>query len=219
MGIFSGTLSYARYFVEGDLPRDFKNIYPERIQHYAIRDLSLDSEEEEMVGWTNAHSILDRNFTPETLFFNEYIIFSLRIDKWKIPPTLLKAHIIEAERKFRQEFDKEHLSNREKKLIKEQVKIELKRKLLPSITVYDLCWQPDAGILRFWNLSPKINQLMIELFEKTFRLSLVPLSPYTLAERAQLTPEELDRVASLESIPFSEHRMTIPYQDSTTTDN
>lgn len=203
MGVFSGTLSYVRYFVEGDLPEDFRTRYLERIQMYATPELTLDNEDEQVHGWASVESILDVAFAPEKVFFDEYILLSFRIDRWKVPPTLLKAYAIEAEKAFLVENQRDKISKRERTQIREKVRLKLKQQVLPTLSATDLCWHPDQGVLRFWTHSSKTNEMMIELFEKTFEVSLVPLSAYTLAERAGLSEEELEQLTGLESEPFS----------------
>jgi len=204
MGVFSGTLSYARYFVEGELPdTSLRETFLERVQQYATPELTVEAEEEEVVGWSCVEGLLDTNFSIEKLFFNEYMIFSLRTDTWRIPSTLLKAYAQEAELKIMQEKEKDKLSKQEKKEIREVVKQQLKRKSLPSISGYDVCWHLDQNIVRFWSLSSKKNEMFVDLFEKTFQVNLVPLSPYTWAEKAEVAEEDLEAMAQLEAQAFS----------------
>ncbi|HAA55239.1 MAG TPA: hypothetical protein DCE42_10820 [Myxococcales bacterium] len=205
MGVFNGNLSYARYFVEGDLPEEeFRETLLKRIQQYAIPELTLDNEDEEVSGWACIEDLLDVDFEIEKVFQLEYILLSFRIDRWKVPPTLLKAHLLKAERQFLLENDREKITKRERDLLKEQVKLSLKKQLLPSLSVYDLCWHPDQKVLRFWSHSARVNEYMVELFEKTFGLSLVPFSAYTWAETLGLSEDDLLKMADLESEPYAE---------------
>lgn len=203
MGLFTGGLSYARYFVEGDVADHPREAYLSRIQHYAIRELELDDEEEEAFGWCSVESPLDTEFAIEKVFFNEYILIGLRFDRWKVPASLLNAHAIRAERYYKEEHSKEVLSRTEKKAIKENVGRDLKAKSLPSIACYDVCWNPTRREVRFWSLSNKQNEIFLELFEKTFDVSLVPVTPYTLAERAGFDENQLEVFEELEAEIFT----------------
>lgn len=204
MGIFSGNLSYMRYFVEGTPPIENRDDFIERIQLYAIPELTADNEDEQVTGWTLTESVLDTEFSIEKVFHNEYIIFSFRIDSWKIPAALQKAHQVAAERAHMEEQNREKLGKREKNLIKDKVRKELKNQTLPNLATYDVCWHPESGILRFWSLSARSNEMFVELFEKTFGLQLTPQTPYTIAERCGFEEEELVQMVNLEPQVFVE---------------
>jgi hypothetical protein len=53
--------------------------------------------------------------------------------------------------------------------------------------VVDLSWNLDTGVVRFWNHSARLVETLGEIFEDTFRLDLVPESPFTAAARIGLT--------------------------------
>lgn len=202
MGVLSGTLSYMRYFVEGQPPDDL-NAFVERLQLYATPELTPDHEEEQVTGWAIVDRVLETEFRREAVIHNEYALFCLRIDSWKIPGPLLKAYQTAAERNYMLEHNREKLGKRERSQIKEVVRKDLKSKLLPSLAAYDVCWHIDKGLIRFWSLSSKANEAFIELFEKTFGLHLVPQTPYTLAERFGLDEEQLAEMAKLEPQTFA----------------
>lgn len=203
MGVFNGALSYTRYYVEGDLPDVEQREYVlERIEQYIITQLEVESEDEEAYGWACVESILDTDFNIAKLFFNEYLIFALRVERWRVPAGLLKAYVIEAERKLLLETEREYLPKQEKGELKEQLQKQLKRQTLPSLAGYDVCWHIERKELRFWSLSNRMNELFIDLFEKTFDLRLVPVTPYTIAEKSDYDEEQLEAIASLESEVF-----------------
>lgn len=206
MGVFSGTLSYMRYFVEGASPIEKasdKEALIERLQLYATPELTPEHEEDQVHGWALVERVLDTEFTQDKIFFNDYLLLSLRIDSWKIPSALLKAHQAEAERAYMKEQNRDKLGKREKTLIRDQIKKQLKTRLLPSLAAYDACWHMESGLLRFWSLSSRANELFIELFEKTFNMQLVPQTPYTLAEQFGFDEEELVKMATLEPQAFT----------------
>ena len=98
MGVFSGNISYRRYFVEGELPPQMRETFLDRVQMHTVPALDIESEEEQAHGWATMQSVLDTEFTMEKLFFNEYVLFSFRVDAWKLPNSLVKAYAIEEER-------------------------------------------------------------------------------------------------------------------------
>ncbi len=197
MGVLNGSLSYSRYFVRGSLPPNFKEIFCERVSQYTVPTLE-DGNEEEVYGWASVHNVLDTNLSdPESLFLDHYLILALRIDAWKISPTLLKAHILEASERYLQQTGGEVVSRKEKAIIKEQVKQDLKRQDLPSVAVFDLCWDLNSNIVRFWSHSERVKEKMVELFEKTFGTQLIAFSAYTMAEHADVDEQVLQTMTEL----------------------
>ncbi|MEM1009824.1 MAG: recombination-associated protein RdgC, partial [Myxococcota bacterium] len=170
-----------------------------------VPKLELDSEEESVVGWTSAQSVLDTDLRKDKIYFREYLIVSMRVDAWKVPTALVKAYAQEEERKKLQEDKRETLSRRERSELQEAVRLTLKKKILPSISTFDVCWDLKRGILRFWSHSNRVNELFLELFEKTFDLPLVLQSPFTLAQQCA-SQEVLDKVVQLEPLCFAAER-------------
>lgn len=204
MGVWSGNLSYNRYFVEGEV--DVHHVRPwilERINMFSIPTLTVDAEEEQVVGWCTVEDILTTEFATQTLFYNEYIVMALRMDAWKLPPTLLKARQQQSEREYLTQTGKDSLSKRERDQIKKKLRTEMKQQSLPNIVAYDVCWHWQNRVLRFWSMSSRMNTMFVECFEKTFPgLQLVLQSPYTLAERVGLPEEHRELLCSLEPETF-----------------
>ncbi len=204
MGALNGSLSYARFFVEGELPTDFRQVFLEAIQHRAFEALSADTEDEERVGWCNIEHPLDVDFDHHKLYYNEYINVALRIDKWRIPGALLKAYTTEAERTYMAKHGKDKLRKSEKDDIKAIVSADLKKKLLPSMKTIDMSWNVHTGVVRFWNQSGKTLEMFQDLFEDTFKMSLVPDNPYISALRHDLDDDQ--GLALAEASPAIFHR-------------
>ena len=201
MGIASGTLSYRRYFVEGEL-KGGENYILERLKLYRPPQLSPDSTEEYSAGWTSIEAILGDQLLPGQIFHARWAIFALRIDSWKLSPTLIKAYLQREEQKTLQKTEREKLTPKERKKLREKVKRELKQKTLPQLAIYDICWDWRNQTLRFWSQSQRINEIFVELFEKSFpELSLVPQTPYTLSEKL-FTERELKQLLETEPSDF-----------------
>lgn len=204
MGVWSGNLSYNRYYVEGDVDGEFpRDWLLERVNHMSIPTLTVEAEDEQVIGWCNVENILSTEFSSENFFYNQYILFAMRIDSWKLPPALFKARLQEAEREYREETGKERLTKREKDQLKLKIRMEMKRQSLPSIVAYDVCWDWHNKVLRLWSLSSRINTMFLEHFEKSFSgVQLAHQSPYTMAERLQLEETQLEVMRTLEPETF-----------------
>lgn len=202
MGALQGSISYSRFYVDGELPAKHRDVFTEAVQEGAFFPLDPDSDEEESRGWVNIAHPLDWDFDPHKLFFNEYLNVALRIDKWRIPGNILKAQCIEAERRWMLKQGKDRIGRREKNDIKAIVTAELKQKLLPSMKTIDMSWNVDTGVVRFWNQSTRACEEFMDIFEDTFRLRLVPDSPYLGALQYGLDDTQTEHLAGLEPTHF-----------------
>lgn len=181
MGALKGNLSYAKLYLRGALPEAFRDTFVERIRIRAFQPLTVEEEAEQRTGWCSIENPLDCELDHSKVFFNSYLNLGLRTDRWVIPGPLLKAHLAEAEREHLQKRGREKLTRREKEEIRVTVSRRLRAQVLPVMSVIDLSWNLENGVVRFWSQSPRALEALTELFEDTFQLGLVPESPATAA--------------------------------------
>ena len=98
MGLRKGTLSFSRYRLIGDLPDHFPEFFNERIRRYAFQTVWRTADEK-AAGWTGLENPLDTDFPYASYAQGRYLLFSLRIDRKSVAPSLLRLRIMEAERK------------------------------------------------------------------------------------------------------------------------
>ena len=197
MGFAQGGISYKTYYVKGDLPADYRQLFLDRIRLHAFTPLTVDSEEDITYGWTPIEDLLETNFQTPAVFLNQYIVLSLRLDRWAIPPALLKAAVRRAEQEFREETKRDYLSRTERGEILERERNELKKQALPAVRAIDMYWNIDTGQLRFGSASRSVNEQFIDMFERTFSLELIPDSPYISAVQCGLDGELIGQLADL----------------------
>ncbi len=185
MGALKGTISFSKFHVRGELPDAFRDVFVDSVRLRAFRPLTV--EEEERTGWCSIENPLDCDLDHTRMYFNSYLNLGLRTDRWQIPSPLFKAHFGEAEREHLAKRGREKLSKREKEELKAVVSRRLRAQLMPVMKVIDLSWNLDTGVVRFWNQSPRVHEGLCELFEDTFRVELVPASPYIAAREFGLS--------------------------------
>jgi recombination associated protein RdgC len=190
MPALRGSLTYARFFVEGELPEDFQDRSMRAIRLRAMKPLEPDEEALERSGWCAIGEPFELELGHENVFYNEFVNLGFRTDRWVIPGPMMRAKMKEAEAAYLQKKGREKLSKREKTELKELVARKLRKQLSPSMSVVDLSWSLNDGIVRFFSLSPRKAALMMELFQKCFPVKLVPEAPYTLAARLGLSKAE-----------------------------
>lgn len=184
MGLLKGTLTFSRYRLQESLPGNFQEFIRRQIKRFAFRELSMGSEEQSS-GWTSLENPLDSQFEYANYAVGDYLIFSFRLDRKKVPPSLMKIKYLEAEKKALGAKAKKFLSRGEKEELKERTHLELLGKTYPVPSFFDVCWSLSGGWVIFGSLSPKATEEFEKLFKKSFNLTLSPLVPWD--------PQQIDR--------------------------
>lgn len=190
MPALSGSLTYARLFVDGALPEDYRERFVESLRARAMKPLDADDEAPERSGFCAFGDPYELELTYERVFYNNFVNLGFRTDRWAIPPALLRANVREAEQIYLEKKGRDKLSKREKNEIKDLVLRQMKRQTTPVVRVVDLSWSLDEGLVRFFSHSQRPILAMSDLFHKVFGLKLVPEAPYTLAARLGLSEAE-----------------------------
>lgn len=183
MPALKGSLTYARYYVDGEMPDAFHDKFVKAIRLRAMKPLDPDEDALERSGWCRIGEPFELDLGYEDVFYNNYLNLGFRSDKWVIPGPMLKAKLREAEQAYLTKKGRERLSKKEKTELKEMVSKKLRRQVVPVMKTVDFSWSLEEGLVRFFSASPKQGAFLQELFTKTFALKLVPETPYTLAAR------------------------------------
>jgi hypothetical protein len=186
MGFDSGSVSFRRFAVVGQQPDAIDEALLEKISEHALRPTELGVPEEEEYGWSGGRHVLDDSFNFENNVFAEALHFALRIDSNKVPGELKKAYKVMEEDAAAKDNPSGFISKRQKKDAREIVRRKLddelrsgrfrRSKLLPIL--WDL---PSATL--YANASSKAEEKLHEIFERTFGLTLAPLSAGSLGLR------------------------------------
>lgn len=201
MGALSGSISYSKFFVRGKPPRPFQQPFMKGIRLRTFTPLEVDDEEDQRVGWCAPGNALDLDLTQSKVIQNQYVVLGFRVDKWRIPRPLFRAHFAEAEAQLLERQGKGRLSKKDKDELTFRIQRRLRKKVLPSTRAFDVCWDVDQGALRFWNRSMRVQDEFATLFEQTFSLSVDVVSPYVAAAEL-LDDKSLARFRQIEPTSF-----------------
>lgn len=186
MPALRGSLTYARFFVEGELAKDFRERFMRAIRLRAMKTLEPDEDVSERSGWCRIGEPFEVSLNQESVYYDNFLNLGFRTDRWVIAGPLLRARMREAEAAYLAKKGRERLSKHERAELKEVVSRKLRKQLVPSTRAIDLSWSLDEGLVRFFSQSARPTANMLELFEKTFGHKLTPEAPYTLAARSDL---------------------------------
>jgi DNA recombination-dependent growth factor C len=183
MGIILGTGSLTRFIVEGSLPEDYLEIFPQKIARYAFRNFDENSEEERSVGWVNVIDMFDNAFTGMEYLKEPYLAMSWRVDTRKVPSKALKQYCRETEHKIMRSEELEYLPKNRREEIRNIVKGKLRKRAIPSSHTYDMIWNLQSSQIIFGATSNKLCEEFGEFFFKCFKLRLESVFPYFTACR------------------------------------
>lgn len=204
MGLLSSTVSITRYRVEGKIDQSVTETIAEGLKKNAISEIE-DETSEMVVGWTSFENPYHPDFQRSSFVIGPYFVFSMRIDKKKIPTKIIKKQCaIEAAKRLT-ESGRDFLSRNEKKQIKEQVIDTLMLRMPSTPNVFDLIWDYENASVWLFSTQKAANEELETLFSKSFKLTLIRLFPYTLAElEAGLSHQEHDILSQLSPSKFTE---------------
>lgn len=200
MPALHGSLTYARFFAEGDVPDDFRDKFMRQIRLRAMKPLEPEDADLERSGFCKVGEPFELDLTYEDVFYNEYINLGIRTDRWKLPQTVLKQRLREAEAAYLQKKGRERLGRAEKAELKEVVVRKLKKQTAPTTRIIDLSWSLPDKLVRFFSHSDKASEILLDLFQRTFGLKLVREAPYTLAARLGLSKAQENAWQELEPL-------------------
>jgi recombination associated protein RdgC len=204
VGVIKGSISYSKFYVNGELPDNYQEAFMEALSLRRFTPLVVDEDADVRVGWVAIERPLEPDvvFDHNDVFFNSYVNLAIRIDAWRFPGPVFKAAFAEAEKKHLAKKGREKLTKKEKEELKAVVGRKLRHQFSPTIKVIDLSWNLQSGVVRFWNQSGKAHETLFEIWEKTFPVKLVPASPYVAATYLGLPEPRVAALASVEQSVF-----------------
>ncbi|HLV64217.1 MAG TPA: hypothetical protein VKY73_00325 [Polyangiaceae bacterium] len=200
-----------RFFVRGAPPSDLRKPFLAAIRLRAFQPLDPDGEASEASGWCVLDRPFDLEFEPDKVFEDRFLLLGFRIDRFRVPPAMVRAQMADEEARALARSGKNRLSRNERLELRDKIVRRLRKKLAPSTRTVDVVWDLDGGTVLFFSHSKRVLADFCALFEKTFRLELDEDSPYRAALRANLPRallRELERVepTSLRRKPASDSK-------------
>lgn len=204
MGLLSSRTSITCYNVEGSLPKPITESVRAALEKNVIANID-DKPAEKAVGWTSFEAPLAPAFTGDSGQYGASFVFSLRIDKKTIPPKVVRKYCEERAQRHMAKTGQTVLSKNERKEIKERVLQELVLRVPATPRVFDLVWHYEEGKLWFFSNLKGANEVLEDLFFKSFSLRLIRLFPYTIAQlETNLSDKEKDALFELSPTNFME---------------
>ncbi|HEX2973132.1 MAG TPA: hypothetical protein VHP11_12420 [Tepidisphaeraceae bacterium] len=186
MGFASGSVSFRRFLVVGEHPKEITQQILDKLAEFALQIGEYSVPDEVEYGWCGGRHVFDGNFSFEHNVFNEALNFALRIDTNRVPGELKKAYQVMEEEAAAANNPSGHISKKQKKdvkdIVRQKVEEDLKSGKFRRSKLVPILWDFPTRTL----YTPGSNSAMeklYELFERTFGLNLEPLSAGTVAQR------------------------------------
>jgi len=195
MGFVSGSASFVRFGISGDLPANTMDFLSDRVAAFSFRDID-DNLDEYSIGWVSVMNMFDAGFRYASFLNGDYVTLTMRIDERKVSPAILKKFMQKEEERIKAEKQIPKIGRTLKAEIKERVSAELIRKAIPIPSVYDVCWNLSESTVLFFSTNKKIHAVLEDFFKDCFGLLLVQQIPYMTAEHL-LDEDRQDRLAAL----------------------
>ncbi len=177
MGLLNGPLTFSRFMVVSKPPAGFSAFVHQQIRRHAFQDIAANAQEK-IMGWTGIENVLDTEFRQSSYAWGDYLLFALRIDRRSVPPSLLKIRVLEAEKQYIKETRRKRVDKIAREQIRDSIHQDLLGHVLPTPSVYEICWSVSDGSLLLTNLSEKVMQDFQDLFKTSFDLAPCPYVPW-----------------------------------------
>lgn len=186
MGFASGSVSFRRFAVMGEQPASIDQDLLDKLAEHALRPGEVGVPEEIEYGWSGGRHVLDGDFSFENNVYAEALHFAMRVDTNKVPSELKRAYAIMEEEAVASTNPSGFISKTQKQDVKEivrqKVEEELRSGKFRRSKLVPVLWDLATQTL-YCSASGKSLEQLMELFERTFGLTLLPLSAGSLALR------------------------------------
>ncbi|MGQ9649578.1 MAG: hypothetical protein ACUVXJ_05680 [Phycisphaerae bacterium] len=187
MAFDSGSISFKRFFVSGQRPRQVDEALLEQLATKAIGADSIQTADHSEIGWATGEHILDTEFGFAKNVVADGLYFALRIDTNKPPTELVRSYQKINEQAMLQATGREFLSKAQRREAKEQALARLDSeaksgafKRMKQIPVF---WDLPRNELYFGSAGNAAAESLMLLFRETFDRGIVAASAGEIAAR------------------------------------
>jgi hypothetical protein len=186
MGFASGSISFRRYAVIGEARSEVVQDMLDRLSEHTLRPRELGVPEEDEYGWSGGRHVLDGSFSFENNVYADALLFGLRIDTNKVPGDLKKAYQMMEEEAAAANNPSGFISKLQKRdakdIVRRRIDEDLRSGRFRRSKLLPILWDLPSQTL-FCNASGAAQEKLLEIFERTFELKLMPLSAGSIALR------------------------------------
>lgn len=176
-----GNVSYTSFKAERqpDSITEIKTL----VEKYAFQLIQADDVRDESIGWVDPLLSFE-NEQFSNLLFRDFVLLSMRMDKYSFGASQIRPFLEEEEFNFKQANKLEYIPAQQKKELREKVIKRMRKKSLPKTAITEASWDSSNNTIFLFSQSSAVIAKFVDLFEKTFGFSLQQLSIVDMAENA-----------------------------------
>ncbi len=182
----SGSITFRRFAVIGNQPDSITQDHLDTLLEFALKEKDLSAPEEIEYGWSGGRHIFDSTFSFENNVFADCLHCALRIDTNKLPSELKQAYLIQEEESAAKKNPSGFISKMQKRdardLVGRKIEDELRAGHFRRSKLVPILWDLPGSTI-YSSANGKSFEMLAEIFERTFDLSLQPQSAGSLALR------------------------------------
>ncbi len=176
----------------------------EQIMRFRFQPVDLDAGKEQSFGWVQLTDPFETSFAKTSVFFGEHLVgLTFRMDAIQIPAGQFRLHLEKRIRDWKLEQKGEEISKREIARLKDDLRAEWVRKVIPTIKLFEVVFHTATGRVWFFGKSKSVVDTFQQVFLDTFGVGLQPDSAYTAALQG-LGPQVAEQLLELEDVRFSD---------------
>lgn len=189
MPIRRGALSFARFRLDGSIPKDTRKWLVKALESRAFEGIDPKGDEDRASGFVSLERPEVAEFPAGELFRGMHALFAWRVEKLRIPGQLIRTQLSEWSQAFEQKNGRAP-GRREKTEQKDTIRRALRSKTEPGVKVFDVSVDFTAKELAVWATTRSIVEEVTEALASTLELKLIPKVPASLVDA-----DTLDRLA------------------------
>jgi recombination associated protein RdgC len=189
MPIRKGALSFARFRLSGDVPKDTRRWLTKALASRAFEGIDPKGDEERASGFVELEQSERTDFAPGSVFEGLSALFAWRVERLRVPSQALRGQLSEWAQAFEQKNGRAP-GRREKTEQKDVIRRALRSKTAPTVKVFDVSVDLGARELQVWATARSVVDEVTEALESSLEVRLVPCVP-----ASQLDADALDRLA------------------------
>ena len=206
MSYNSGTLSFTRYTLRSDTPQSIDpQVLLEKAAKHQFVEHDLGVPEENSYGWVGPQHIMDGDFTFENCVYGDFLILGIRQDICRLPGEVKRAYQLMEEKAAAANNPSGFISKLQKREAREAVKRKIDQDLRDGkhrkSKLAHVIWDVAEQVV--YAPSGKGSQQIVgEIFERTFGFTLVPITPGSIGETVMAEKGKLKSYEDWKPTPF-----------------
>jgi len=186
MAFASGTVTFKRFHVQGQPPKDTEDLLG-RLSRRAVGRDALETADRTLYGWTTGDHILDTDFDVAKNIVADGLHFGLRVDTNKPPAELLRSYRRMHEQAMLTASGRDFLTAPQRREAREQAaaqaEAEAREGAFRRMKHIPVFWDLPRGEVYLAGAAATVIEHFMSLFHATFGCTLVPLTAGELAAR------------------------------------